>query len=86
MSKTVKRIYIITTILIMALLAVETIPPLMAWWNRPLLLGSGWPISEIAIIVISLLMCIVMCVANVIENKITAKEKEMRKRGEKIDY
>lgn len=86
MSRKVKTVYIITTILIMILLAFETIPPLMSLWNKPLLVGSGWPVSEIAIIVISVWMCAVMCVANVIENKITAKEKAMRKRGEKIDY
>lgn len=86
MSKIVKKLYAITTTLIMVLLAFETVPPLMGIWNRPVLVGAGWPMSELAIIVISVLMCVVMCIANAIENNITKKEREMRRRGEKIDY
>ena len=86
MSKAVKKLYITITVIFFILLSVMIIPPFMSWWNKPELTSIGWPISEIAIIVFSLLMCATLILGIFFENKLTAKEREMRKRGEKLDY
>ncbi|MEI3502698.1 MAG: hypothetical protein V8Q42_03210 [Anaerovoracaceae bacterium] len=85
MSKKIKILYVVTTGLTLVTLALVAVPPLMAWWNKPMLVG-GWPTGEIAVISLCVVMCIIMCVANVIENCINKKEKEQRKRGVKIEY
>ena len=74
------------TILIVVLLLFMIVPGLMQMWNKPDLTSFGWPISEVAIIVDSVLMCVVLAGTNIIENYITKKEREMRERGEKIEY
>jgi len=86
MSKAIKKLYIAITIIFFALLSVMIFPPFMSWWNNPAITSSGWPISEIAIIVFSILMCVTLLFGVILENKLTAKEREMRKRGEKLDY
>lgn len=85
MSKKIKILYVVTTGLTLVTLAFVAVPPLMARWNKPVLVG-GWPTGEIAVISLCVVMCIIMCVANVIENCINKKEKEQRKRGVKIEY
>ena len=86
MSKAITKLYVTVAVIFLALLSVMIFPPFMTWWNRPVLTSSGWPISELAIIAFSLLMCLVLLLGIFFENKVNAKEREMRKRGEKLDY
>lgn len=85
MSRKIKILYAATTGLTFIVLALIAVPPLMAWWNKPVLIG-GWPTAEIAVISLCVVMCIIMCGANILENCITRKEKEARKRGVEREY
>lgn len=84
MSKKIKRLYICITIAIFILLAFLVCPPLM-FWNKPVMWG-GFPASEVFLFVDCVLQCLVMIIGLAIENKINKEEKEMRKRGEIIEY
>jgi hypothetical protein len=86
MTKTVKKLYITTTVIFLVLFSIFVFPPFMSWWNKPELTASGWPLSEITLIVVSLLMSVTFIIAILVENRITAKEKDIRKRGDKLDY
>ena len=86
MTKSVKKLYITTTVIFLIMFSVFVVPPFMSWWNKPELTSLGWPITEITLIVVSLLMSATFIIAIFIENKITVKEKQMRERGEKLEY
>lgn len=86
MSKRIKKLYAVSTFLIILLLLFMIVPGLMQLWNKPSLTSFGWPMAEIGIILDSVLMCVVLAGTNIIENRITKQEREMRERGEKIEY
>lgn len=84
MSKRIKKVYAVVAVLMLILICFEVFPPLMGFWNQPLR-AMGIPYSEWLLFIDSILMCIVLISANIIENRIDKEEREQRKRGEKID-
>jgi hypothetical protein len=86
MTKRSKRLYITFGIYSFVVLFLTISPLAMKIWDREHPYIFGWPTAQLSVFLAACLLIIGLNTAYRIEGKINKEEKEMRERGEKLDY
>ncbi|MDR0596683.1 MAG: hypothetical protein LBG50_04000 [Clostridiales Family XIII bacterium] len=86
MTKKRKQLYIKWAIYFLAIIIYITGAAIQPIWDHiePYVLGA--PFSVFNIVLVQVLICLGLCLMFTTDRKLAKKEKEMRERGEKIDY